>query len=145
MSEVELEVEEQEAAAANATATSTTVEGALSAAETAEECVQLVEVFNSLNNNVRAGRVPLFVCLSENYQNDTVLDQILRFAHLTFQVTPRHNTLHYITLLHYIILYCIILYCIILYYIVLYCTILYYIVLYCTILYYIVLYHIVLY
>jgi hypothetical protein len=47
--------------------------------------VDLIEVLNSLNHNVRAGRVPLFVCISENYRFDSILDTIIRFAHLTFQ------------------------------------------------------------
>ena len=43
-----------------------------------------VDVLNALRPSVRAGRVPLFVCLSESYQSDE-LDVIFRFAHLTFQ------------------------------------------------------------
>ena len=47
-------------------------------AAAAASSLDCVRVLNSLNLNVRAGRVPLFVCLSENYRVDSQLEQIVR-------------------------------------------------------------------
>ena len=83
LDKVELEIDGEEPPAPSLAKASVST----ASAADVNQCVTMVEVLNSLGNNVRAGRVPLFVCLSENYQSDSVLDQIIRFSHLTFQVS----------------------------------------------------------